>query len=114
MANQRKISVVVTAVAILTPWKNGTTPLLGGAGREAILRIPKLPNTAVFKLQGAPTDPVTNDVPVSGSALWTDIVTINASSDQQQELTDLPLWMRANVTTLEATTPTVIYLEGKQ
>ena len=114
MSNILKLTADVTAVDILTPVALNTTPLLGGAGREAILDIPVLPLTGVFSIEGAPTDPDTGTVPIEGSALWTEIVEIDASSDQKQQI-ELPDWIRINVTTADGDGPDVpCYLEGVQ
>lgn len=114
MSNTLKLTADVTAQAILTPVALNTTPLLGGAGREAILRIPVLPLTGVFSIEGAPTDPDTGTVPIEASTTWAEIVEIDASSEQIQEI-ELPDWIRINVTTADGDGPDVLcYLEGVQ
>jgi hypothetical protein len=115
MSNKlHEITVVVTSVDIGTPDAMDATPLLGGGGRKALLRIPVLPLTSVFKLQGAPAiDPSTGTTPVEGSVLWTDVTgNIDSSADQIQEIT-LPELIRWNCTTLDGDGPDVkVYVEG--
>lgn len=108
MAQQvQKVTAVVTSVAIGTPVALDETPLLGGAGKKGILRCPVLPLTSTVLVQGAPAiDAATGIAPVSGSSLWTTLVTLTSASDPQAEI-DLPELIRANCTVLDADGPDV-------
>lgn len=114
MSNILKITADVTTVNKGDPIALDKTPLLGGAGREGILNIPVLPLTGVLKLQGAPAN-ATGAAPGASSTDWTDLVTIDSTSDQVQQIDDLPRWIRYSTTTLDADGPDVdMYLEGVQ
>lgn len=113
MPNIQKLTVVVTAVDILAPVRLNKTPLLGGQGREAKYSIPTLPITGVFKLQGHSSPEAT--APAEDDDGWTDLLTVNASAAQAGEISDLPGWIRANVTTADGDGPDVaVFLEGVQ
>lgn len=113
MPNILKLTAVVTSVDILAPVRLNKTPLLGGDGREAKYSIPTLPLTGVFKLQGHPSQEAST--PAEDDAGWADLLTVNASAAQAGELSDLPGWIRVNVTTADADGPDVaVYLEGVQ
>lgn len=120
MTNIVKLTVDVTAVDILTPVLLDKTPVAGGAGREAIVRVPTAPLTSVFKLQGHDGHGINNGdgtwtPPAENDAGWADVATINATSEKIIEVADLPRWIRANVTTLDADGPDVlVYIEGVQ
>lgn len=113
MAKLLKITVPVTAVALGAAIKLNQTSLQGGQYREAILEVPVLPATAVFKLQGHPQT-ADGAVPAGGSSEWTDLVTLNAASDTIQVIEDLPYYIRWNTTTLQATADVKVYLIGQQ
>lgn len=118
MSNKLKIDAVVTSVDIGTPIALNTTPLLGGAGREAKYSIPVLPLTSTVKLQGASkvsSDGLASHVPDEDSTDWTDLLTITSASDHEGEIADLPDYIRWNTTVLDADGPNVaIFLEGVQ
>lgn len=110
--NTLKLTVDVTAVDIGVPVALDKTPLLGGEGREGILRIPVLPITGVFTLQGAPKQPG-GDAPAEGSSDWATLLTIDANAEHQYEVADLPNFIRWNTTTADGDGPDVlVYLEG--
>lgn len=114
MTNIVKLTVNVTAVDILTPVPLDKTPVAGGAGREGILHVPVAPLTSVFKLQGHGGNG-SQTAPAEDDTGWTDVATINATSEKIIEVADLPRWIRANVTTLDADGPDVpVYIEGVQ
>lgn len=115
MSNILEINVVVTSTDIGTPQACAVTPLLGGAGREALVKIPVLPLTSVFELQGAPAiDASTGDEPEEASDLWETLATISSTSDQIQEI-ELPELIRWETTTADGDGPNVkVYLEGVQ
>ena len=96
MAILKKITATVTSVDIGTPADVGTTQF--GNGRNALLRVPTLPLTSVFKLQTATNDPDTKAVPAEDSSLWTDLATLSSTSDTVQEVTGLQRWVRWNTT----------------
>jgi hypothetical protein len=108
----KKIVASVATVNIGTPTDLGATPF--GNGRNAILRCTSaLPITSTLKLQTAPADPDTKAVPVSGSSLWTDLVTLTSASDVAQEVKGLQRFVRYNTTVLDADGPDItLYLEG--
>lgn len=114
-SNILEIQAVVTSVDIGTPVALDETPLLGGYGREGKYSIPVLPLTSTVKLQGAGNDPDTGIMPVEGSDLWEDLLTITSASDQVGQINDLPKYIRWNTTVLDADGPDVkVYLEGVQ
>lgn len=114
MSMIKKFSAVVTTVDIGTPFATLTTPFAGGDGRKAILRLDNKPITSTVKLQGAPKDPGTKEVPAEDSTAWADIVTLTSASDTIQEIA-LPEYLRWNCTVLDADGPDIVmYLEGVQ
>lgn len=111
MANIVELNVVVTSVDIGTPTALDTTPLMGGLGRNGVMRIPVLPLTGVFSIEGATHDEDGAE-PAEGSALWTEIAEITSASDQIQEIT-LPNYIRWNTTTDDGDGPNVkVYIEA--
>ena len=113
MSKVQKLTAVVTSVDIGTPVALDATPLLGGAGKMGVLRIPVLPLTSTVKVQGAPKiDPDTGIAPVEGSSAWEDLATITSASDQVQEI-ELPDLIRWNTTVLDADGPDVdLFIEA--
>jgi|GEM_PF-613072 len=99
----------------------GRTPHGGGAGREAKLHIPVLPDTAVITLQGhdghgteerGTTDMNPPDYEDDG---WTDVLELDSSSEHLIELEDLPRWLRAFITTADGGgSDVVVHIEGVQ
>ena len=86
------------------------TPLHGGFGREGMLQLAAAPASgATVLIQGHPS-PLA-DTPASGSADWYTIATLTNSSKLRQEISDLPYWVRVNVSVSTAGTVT-IDLEG--
>lgn len=115
MENILKLTVVVTSVDIGTPVELDETPLLGGQGRKAILRMPVNTVTGVFKLQGNSRDPDTKAVPAEDDSGWTDILSVAAATTVPTQEIELPEFIRWNVTTADADGPDVlVYLEGIQ
>jgi len=112
MTMQQKITAVVTSVDIGTPIELNASPFMGGAGRNALVKIPVLPLTSTILLQGAGNSG--EGVPAEGSSDWSTILTITSASEQNQEI-ELPQYIRWNTTVLDADGPNVnIYLEGVQ
>lgn len=111
MSMQQKITAVVTSVAIGTPIELNATPFMGGAGRNAIVRIPVLPTTSTVLLQGAGNSG--DGVPASGSAEWTTLLTLTSASERQYEIA-IPQYIRWRTTVLAAAPNVEIYLEGVQ
>lgn len=116
--NKLNLNIVVTAVDIGAPVALNSTPLLGGAGREAKWSMPVLPITSVIKLQGATkvtTDGLAGHAPVEASTDWYDIMTLDVNSKHEGEIADLPDYIRWNTTTLDADGPNIeFWLEGVQ
>lgn len=112
MTMQIKLTAVVTSVDIGTPVELNASPFMGGAGRNALVKIPVLPLTSTVKLQGAGNSG--DGIPAEGSSDWTDILTLTSASERQYEIS-LPQYIRWNTTVLDADGPDVnIYLEGVQ
>lgn len=109
-----ELTAVVTAVDIGAPVALDETPLLGGQGREGLLRLGSLPITSVILIEGHPAT-ADKSTPAEDSEDWETIATLNSSSDPQQLINDLPAWIRWNTTTLDADGPDVkVYVEGVQ
>ena len=114
MSNILKIAAVVTSVDIGAPVALTTTPLLGGAGREAKYQLAALPLTSTVLLQGAAKD-ADGAAPEEASTDWTTLLTLTSASDLVGQIDDLPDFIRWNTTVLDADGPdVVIYLEGVQ
>lgn len=110
MPNIIEITAVVTSVDIGTPQEFMATPLLGGAGREALIHCPVLPLTSTVLIQGAPAiDASTGIAPVEGSSLWTTRATFTSSADQIQQI-EIDELMRWNTTVLDADGPDVKFV----
>ena len=109
---QLKITVDVTTVNKGDGVALDRTPLLGGQGREARYRIPVLPLTSTFKLQGAPRT-ANGGIPAAADTSWTDLVTVTSASEVEGIIDDLPECIRYSTTVLDADGPDVlVYLEG--
>ncbi len=109
MSQSQKIQAVVTSVDIGTPIALAATPLLGGAGRNGILRCPVLPLTSTVKIQGAPLiDVDTGVAPAEDSDKWADLATVTSTSEHQSEIV-LPDFIRWNTTVLDADGPDVFF-----
>lgn len=111
--NLLELNAVVTSVDIGAPVTLNTTPLLGGEGKEALLRVPARPITATVLLQGAYRTQ-SGAAPAEDSPAWTTIATLTSASDSVQQI-ELPFYLRWNTTVADADGPAVaIYLEGVQ
>ena len=72
------------------------SPLDGGQGREGMLQLAAaVPSGATVLIQGHPSP--YSDIPASGDAGWTTIATLTNASKLRQELSDLPYFIRVNV-----------------
>lgn len=114
MSNILKLTADVETVNNGAAVHLNTTPLAGGAGREAKYSIPALPITSTVLVQGhgALADKGT---PATDSASWETILTITSASDAVGEIEDLPEWVRLRTSVLDADGPDVaVYLEGVQ
>lgn len=90
------------------------SPLLGGQGREGLLRLPVLPLTSTVLIQGHPAM-ADKSTPLEASTDWTTLATLTSASDQVQRIADLPDWVRYRTSVLDADGPVVnVYLEGEQ
>ena len=88
----------ITATGIQTAQRLNKTPFLGGQGRNALLHLQAAVGGAgVIKVQGHDSPSAT--APASGDSGWYDVVTLNSASPLEQELQDLPAWIRLNITT---------------
>lgn len=103
MSNTKIISSTTTGHAM------DTTPLLGGAGREAVARLGG--NSAVLAgvlLQGCPKT-ASGDAPEAADPNWTTLLSGEAGDKATREIADLPDYVRLGAA---ATDP--IVLEGVQ
>lgn len=102
----------LTATGPAASYRLGTTPLLGGQGREAILNLDSpVGGSGVVTIQGHPS--VDKAAPAANDAGWYTVLTLDSTAALVQEIGDLPSWIRANVTT--AGTGTLnLTLEGIQ
>lgn len=100
----------ITATGAGEPVRLNVTPFAGGFGREALMHLPAaVGGSGEVDIEGhwSPS----SEEPADDDDGWEAIVTLDASSPLLQELSDLPAWIRANVTTAGTGTLTVV-LEG--
>jgi hypothetical protein len=88
--------------AVLATEHFGASPFI--AGRNVFIEADGPISTGVVKFQTAPkVDPATQTKPVTGSALWVDVVTLNlATARAEATLPADAYWWRYNVTTAVA------------
>lgn len=83
-----------------------TTPFKGGMGREAILALnAAVPAGVTVLIQGHPSP--LKDVPATGDAAWTTLATLTSTTKLRQELSELPYWIRVNISVASAGSVTI-------
>ena len=114
MPNAIKLATAasITATGAGAAVRLNKTPLLGGQGREGILRLDAaVGGSGSIDIEGHASTGAT--APGAADAGWAKLVTLTSASPLSQELADLPCWIRHNVKTA-GTGAVTITLEGVQ